>query len=246
MSTEEILVKTYPMSSPPATRYRARIDFISPQSRRDNFESEQQCFLGVSLENRNFKPARFQSLLEWVSRRFPKCAILVGDSIHRLTLESRSRIPDQEALNNALRLGRDFMNENRDLIASYRKTTHFEFVTCHEVQQTQDYTAHYRSIADYFIRTPEFRDSIESFGLRYHRNDWDTLTPVDRAYRLDKSSNYFIEEFAIFACLVKRGFKVMVYPGSFSTLAEIAGHQFPGVSEALESLCVVSLDFKRR
>ncbi|WP_186038800.1 tRNA-dependent cyclodipeptide synthase [Burkholderia gladioli] len=246
VTIDETLIGNPPISSIPGARYKAKIDFVSPQSRRDNFQLEQQCFLGVSLENRNFEPARFHSQLEWVSRRFPKCTILIGDSIHRLTLESRSGMPAQEAFDRALQLGQEFMEENRDIVTRYRATTRFEFITCHEIQKTQEYLMHRRNIGDYFFQSRKFRESVESFGLRYHRNDWDTLTRAEQDSRLRSSSNYFIEEFAIFACLVKRGVSVMVYPGSFSTLAEIADHQFPGVSKELESLCVVSLHFKGR
>ena len=246
MAIDESFVENVPVSSIPATRYKARIDFVSPQSRRDSFQLEQQCFLGVSLENRNFQPARFHSQLEWISRRFPKCIILVGDSIHRLTLESRSGLPAKEAFRRALQLGNEFVQENRNIVASYRSTTHFEFITCHEIQQTHEYETHHRGLADYFLNSPTFRASVERFGFRYHRNDWDTLTEAEKNDRLRNSSNYFIEELAIFACLVKRGVTLMVYPGSFNTLAEIADHQFPGISKELESLCVVSLDFKGR
>jgi tRNA-dependent cyclodipeptide synthase len=246
VALDEILVNSSTPGEISATPYRAKVDFVSPQSRRDTFELEDECFLGVSLENRNFEPARFNSLLEWVSRRFSQCKILIGDSIHRLTLESCSRIPVEEAHDRALRLGRDFMEENRDIIARYQSITRFEFITCHEIQKTPEYHAHHRAIADYFRHSPAFRGSVESFGLRYHRNNWDMLSEEEREYRLNSSSSYFIEEFAIFACLVNRGITVMVYPGSFSTLAEIADNKFPGVSKELESLCVVSLHFKKR
>lgn len=243
---DDILIEAPPEFYKSATRYRARIDFISPKSRQRDFNLTKQCFLGVSLENRNFEPARFHSLLEWISRRFTKCTILVGDSIHRITLESCSCMMEQDAFRKALQLGRDFIKDNIELIASYQKTTEFDFLTCHDIQKTQEYLSHYNAIYDYFIRCPEFRKSVESFGLKYHMNDWKNLTDADREYRLNKSSSYFIEEFSIFSCLVNLGFNVMVYPGSFSTLAEISDNQFPGVSKELESLCVVSLNFKKR
>jgi tRNA-dependent cyclodipeptide synthase len=246
VTLDELWVDSSPTSEISATRYRAKVDFVSPQSQRDKFEREYECFLGVSLENRNFEPARFHSLLEWISRRFSQCKILVGDSIHRLTLESSSRMPAREAHDRALRLGREFMEENRDIIAAYQSVTRFEFITCHEIQQTPEYFEHHRALISYFCRSPAFRESVESFGLRYHRNDWDMLSEEEREHRLKISSNYFIEEFSIFACLVNRGIKVMVYPGSFSTLAEIADNKFPGISKELESLCVVSLHFKKR
>lgn len=228
------------------TRYRAKIDFVSPHNRRDSFGFESECFLGISLENRNFESARFFSLIEWVSRRFSKCKILIGDSIHRLTLDSRSRISVRDAYDRALQLGRDFMNEHRDVIDRYQSLTHFEFITCNDIQKTLEYASHHRAISDYFQNSSEFRESVESFGLRYHRNVWGSLDKQEQEYRLANSSQYFIEEFSIFACLVSQGIKVMVYPGSFSTLAEIADNKFPGVSKELESLCVVSLHFKKR
>lgn len=234
------------VSSIPTARYRAKIDFVSPRSRRDTFEREGECFLGVSLENRNFEPARFRALLEWVSRRFPKCKVLVGDSIHRLTVKSRAGISIGEACDRALKLGRDFMEQNREVIASYGSKTEFDFVTCHEIQQTPEYAAYHCAILSFFNNSPEFRESVESFGFRYHRNDWNILSEEERELRLHYSSCYFMEEFSIFACLVNRGIKVMVYPGSFSTLAEIADNKFPGISKELESLCVVSLHFRKR
>ncbi|MCS7636084.1 hypothetical protein N0390_26295, partial [Pseudomonas aeruginosa] len=46
--------------------------------------------------------------------------------------------------------------------------------------------------------------------------------------------------------LVRKGFKVMAYPGAFSTLAEIAAGDFPGMLDELQKLTVVSLQLKRR
>ena len=56
-----------------------------------------------------------------------------------------------------------------------------------------------------------------------------------------QSSQYFLEEFAVFACLQRRGTKVMVYPGSFSTLAEIANGDHAAAPHELKDLTVVSL-----
>ncbi|MGD1912018.1 MAG: hypothetical protein ACFB2X_14530 [Rivularia sp. (in: cyanobacteria)] len=65
-------------------------------------------------------------------------------------------------------------------------------------------------------------------------------------YQIDKSNQYFLEEFAIFACLVKRNIPVMIYPGSFSTLTEITDGKHPNVLQELKELTVVSLQLKKR
>nr|VFK08480.1 MAG: hypothetical protein BECKLPF1236A_GA0070988_1001725 [Candidatus Kentron sp. LPFa]VFK24714.1 MAG: hypothetical protein BECKLPF1236C_GA0070990_1001526 [Candidatus Kentron sp. LPFa] len=58
--------------------------------------------------------------------------------------------------------------------------------------------------------------------------------------------DYFLEEFAVFACLQQQGLPVFVYPGSFSTLSEIAGGLHPGAPRELQDLIVVSLRLKGR
>jgi len=227
-------------------RYRAKIAFVSPQVRRTSFESEAECFLGVSLENRNFELARFHALLEWVTHRFQKCKILIGDSIHRITLEARSRISPEAALPVALRLGHQFMTEHKNLIESYRDITNFEFVTCREIQATRRYDQYSQEIRNYFQQVPEFKASVEAFGRHYHRNRWENVEQDQREYQLQRSCDYFLEEFAVFACFVDDGNSVMIYPGSFSTLAEIADGLFPGVTPELQALTVVSIQLKRR
>ncbi|QYG08889.1 tRNA-dependent cyclodipeptide synthase [Janthinobacterium sp. PAMC25594] len=229
-----------------AGRYRAQVAFVSPPSRRSSFESETECFLGVSLENRNFEPARFHALLEWIARRFAKCKILIGDSIHRITLETKLGLLAEVALPAALKSGREFIDEHRSLVESYRGTTEFEFVTCQDIQKTSAYAQYSRHIRDYFDRTPEFKDSVEAFGRHYHRSDLDEIGHNRSTYLIRRSCDYFLEEFAIFSCLVKDGNAVMVYPGSFSTLAEIADGVFPTVLPELQALTVVSIKLKRR
>lgn len=60
------------------------------------------------------------------------------------------------------------------------------------------------------------------------------------------SSDYFLEEFAIFCCLKERGLTVMLYPGSFDTLYEIAAGEHPGAPKELRDLIVVSLQLRGR
>lgn len=227
-------------------RYRAKIAFVSPSTRRDTFEREAQCFLGISLENRNFLPNRFHSIVEWASRRFDKCTLLIGDSIHRITLETTEGMEQDAALSRALQLGQYFLDDNEHILAAYGDTTEFESITCSSLQKTNAYQTYYAGMTDYFERSPSFRESVESFGRNYHRHEWERLSVSERVHRLKRSSEYFLEEFAIFACLVEQGNTVMIYPGSFSTLAEIADGRFPGILPPLEALTVVSLMLKRR
>jgi tRNA-dependent cyclodipeptide synthase len=202
-----------------STRYRAKIDSVSPVSRRETFEQNEACFLGISLENGNFVRPKLSGILEWIARRFARCTVLVGDSIHRITLETTRGLSPRAALAEGLRLGRAFVEREREVFNGFGDQTRFSFRSCSEVQTWDAYAAYHRRLVGLYQTDERFRSSVESFGRRYHGKHSTDLPEAEREWRVQRSSEYFLEEFAIFACLREQGTQVMVYPGSFSTLA---------------------------
>ncbi|QEU97084.1 tRNA-dependent cyclodipeptide synthase [Streptomyces kanamyceticus] len=228
------------------TRYKAEIASVSPESSRNTFERRDTCFLGVSLENSNFTTAKLTSMVKWISRRFDRCTVLVGDSIHRLTLQSTQGMAPECARERALALGRRFVEDAGQVFDEYRESTDFTFLNCNDVQKREEYAQFHNKLLAFFDENEEFRSSVESFGRAYHRKRAEGVSADDLEKRIRMSSDYFLEEFAVFACLKEQGLPVMVYPGSFSTLSEIAKGQHPGAPEELRDLVVVSLHLKGR
>ncbi|MDH6575314.1 tRNA-dependent cyclodipeptide synthase [Kitasatospora sp. MAP5-34] len=228
------------------SRYKAKIAGVEPPSRRAEFEQEAACFLGVSLENQQFSTAKVSAMAEWVSRRFARCTVLVGDSIHRITLAATRSMPEPAATAEALRLGAEFIERNRQVFEEFGSSVQFEFLTCGEVQAWGDYHRYHAELVELFDSDQAFRDSVREFGEAYHARRDEGLTNVEQERRIGLSCAYFLEEFAVFACLKRRGIGVMVYPGSFSTLAELAGGSHPEAPAELRELTVVSLQLKGR
>ncbi|MEV7940206.1 tRNA-dependent cyclodipeptide synthase [Kitasatospora sp. NPDC088264] len=230
----------------PKTSYKASVDSVSPPARRTGLADQGQCFLGVSLENGNFAPGKIAAMLRWIARRFPRCTVLVGDSIHRITLASTRGLPEDEALSRALALGDRFIADTRALFAAEREQTEFTFLRCSEVQRWDSYAKHHRSLTDYHRADRNFRESVDAFGRSFHTRHSGQLAEADLERRVEMSAQYFLEESAIFACLVQEGLSVMVYPGSFGTLSEVTDGRHPDAPEELRRLTVVSLDLRRR
>ncbi|MEV7601229.1 tRNA-dependent cyclodipeptide synthase [Kitasatospora sp. NPDC089797] len=228
------------------TRYKAKIASVSPTTSRTTFEEHDSCFLGVSLENSNFTPAKLSGMVEWISRRFSRCTVLIGDSIHRLTLESTRGMAPDEALDHALELGRQFAKNERSVFDEYRDATDFTYLNCSDVQDGSDFTEFHDELRTFFDKDEAFRSSVELFGRSYHRKHSSGISEAELENRIRMSSDYFLEEFAIFSCLKQYGLPVMVYPGSFSTLSEIAMGEHPGAPDELRDLIVVSLHLKGR
>ncbi|MGC8385106.1 tRNA-dependent cyclodipeptide synthase [Pseudomonas aeruginosa] len=106
---------------------------------------------GRQPENRNFTPNRFHSMVEWAARRFEKCSILIGDHIHRITLQSTRDMPEEDARREAVRLGDAFMEESRLIVDAYRHATDFQYITCSEIQASTECKDFYSSLRNYFL-----------------------------------------------------------------------------------------------
>ena len=229
------------------TRYRAKIDAVSPIAARTTFEQRERCFLGISLENPSFARAKLTGMVEWIARRFRHCTVLVGDSIHRITLQSVAGLPPPAARERALALGQEFLARERSVIESYAAPCEFSFLTCAEVEAWPTYASYYEALRKLLVEDAAFRSSVESFGRTYHGKHSAHLPEDVLESRVQRSTEYFLEEFSIVCSLRERhGTSVMVYPGTFSTLAEIAEGHHPGAPAELRDLVVVSLKLTAR
>lgn len=226
--------------------YRAKVDSVFPPSARSRFEQLDSCFLGVSLVNKNFTPEKLKAVIEWVSRRFRYCAVLVGDSIHRITLETTKSLEPDIALMEALEMGRAFIQDNEHLFYAFQEQTQFTFETCSQIQTSENYIQFYKLLQTCFESNASFRSSVEEFSRKYYRRKSNDRDQALIKYKIVQSCEYFLEEFAVFACLNKRGYSVMVYPGAFSTLIEIVNGEYPGLFDEIKTLTLASLHFKTR
>lgn len=228
------------------TKYKAKIDEVSPVGKRNCFEKFDKCFLGVSLENSNFRTEKLEGIVEWITRRFSNCTVLIGDSIHRLTLQSTRRFDQESSLGKALEIGREFVAKNKFVFENYCSKTSFTFQTCQAIQQSNRYEYFHKALLELADKNLEFYRSVRKFAENYHRNTTNEIDPSTLDIRIRTSVRYFLEEFAIFACLREQGHQVMIYPGTFSTLSEIASGLHHDAPDELKELTVVSLCLKGR
>ena len=228
--------------------FKATKESVSPVSQSLVFEDQESCFFGISLENNNFIRPKLLSSLKWISDRFSKCTVLIGDSIHRITIQTRQNVESDNALEQALTLGKKFTFNEESSFKRFSDKTEFQFIYCSEIQSSQDYKQYYLQLRKLYNEDEKFKDSVRHFGISYNKKRlkrgeidesvfWETV---------EASSTYFLEEFAIFCCLQSQGLNVFIYPGTFSTLKEIADGKFPKAPIELQNLTVVSLLLKKR
>jgi tRNA-dependent cyclodipeptide synthase len=155
-------------------------------------------------------------------------------------------MPAEEARIRALQLGDDFIEREKNCFAAFSDRCNFTFTRCSEAQQQARYHEMHRTLIELHQTSEAFRDSILGFAQSYHQKPRHTLQEQQWQQRMISSRDYFLEEFAILACLQEQGWPVLAYPGSFSTLDDIAEGRISGAPPPLEALMLACLHIKKR
>lgn len=226
--------------------YRTKISRCVPIDARDILLKSDACFLGVSLENKNFSYQKIRSMLNWIDGKCARAAILIGDGIHRKTLQITMGLEEEEARERALELGGDYSRRINEILQSRYFKCDFQIVLCSQIQKSISYSRYLKVVRDEFDADRDFRESVHSFSALYIEKKGlraDFKNSMESIQNL--SVDYFLEEFAIFACLVECGYPVMLYPGSFSSLESIVADKNSYLGE-ISPKALFSLNLRRR
>ncbi len=229
-------------------RYKASVAHVSPAYlRADLSDLHDRCMLAVSLGSQTFEGAKLEATIEWISENFKHCAVLVADSIYRLTLQVTHDLPAESSREVALRMGREFVDTYRPLFEQH-SACHFEFVLFSDIEATPDFGAFFAEFVEFYQANAAFRASVGAFSQLYLERggklDGDEMREVVWLKR-QMATLYLLEESAIFALMNRDGWPVLVYPGSIRTFQDIAEGLFPDVPERLKTLVFVSLRLNR-
>lgn len=227
-------------------KYRVEIAEVIPQVARHELDRYENCFLGISLESEKFSMSKLVGMTDWISKHFKKCTVLIGDSIHRITLQINENLTEKQALNKALVLGREYVDNASYVFDNYTENCLFNVILCSEIQKSEDYFKYYEQLQNLIRQDEKFANSVKSsvkeFVLRHFEQN---NANFDIYIKL--SSKYLLEELAIFTCLIKYDLSIIIYSGSLlKILEEIAEGHYPGVSDSLKKIVHVSLHLKGR
>ncbi|MBD2678593.1 MULTISPECIES: tRNA-dependent cyclodipeptide synthase [Nostoc] len=227
-------------------KYRVEIAAVIPQFARHKLDIYEHCFLGISLESENFSIARLIGMTDWISKHFKKCTVLIGDSIHRITLQINQGLNEKQSLNKGLFLGREYVYNANYVFGNYNVSCLFNVIFCSEIQKSEDYFKYYEQLQNILRQNDNFANSVKfsvkEFVLRHFEKNTENFDSY-----IELSSRYLLEELAIFACLVKDDLSIMIYPGSLlKILEEIAEGHYSDVPDSLKKIVHVSLHLKRR
>jgi len=218
---------------------------VAPARLSDTLTTEHRtCLLGVSLGSKNSEGARFEACVRWVSANFDHCALLVGDSIYRYTVQvANPDIPAEAARRQALDKGSEFIQTHRQLVESYPGECRFEFLPLSEVEKSPDFPIYHAELLELYEHDDSFRELVGDFADVYLGRGEKAEHEDDVAWEraLGTAVAYLLEESALMFCPVGQGLQVTIYPGAIKTFQSIAEGGYPMVPRPLAQMVFVAM-----
>lgn len=218
----------------------------TPKVSSEQLFSYDRCYFGISLDNPHFSGKSLQALLLWGIGNFDRCLVVIGDYLKRYNEKILKGLEDDEAIETALKLGDNFMKRTEDFFQQLpgRRVTLIRWKNCLETDEYKNASAILKNL---FTLDQNFKESVEkdafSFVRRQLKHNKKLAIPTEEAITL--SSQYLLEEIAVFGSLSKRGWKVELYPGpELNVLVDIAKGRYSGIPEGLKERVNVELKIR--
>lgn len=227
--------------------YKVEIANVSPVEYRNRWSRSDGAFLGISLQGDHSTGAKLLAQIQWLARHFDQPAILIGDSLHRLTIQIRENLPEPEALEKATRLADQLItHEIRPLLDACQLRPSVKLSS--QYTALPDFARYLDTVEELYASVPAFADALDdcarSFVSRRMVAGGDVPGIAAKLQLLSRT--YLLEEIALFCLLVREGHSTMIYPGSLSVFMEASQGRYPEVAALLGGLRCISVRLKRR
>ena len=232
--------------------YKVSVAKVFPRHLRYSLADYQSCIFLISLGSKNIIHSnRLKACIEWISKNFQTCTVMVGDSLYRLTLEIRHKSTGDTALQEALQAGQEFIDRNRSYFAQWEQHCTFQFqgTSEMEIKYKSQVIQYYQQLQTLYQTNESFRSMVDRFAQGY-LNRGKEITPdsetEEHPHESFLAKTYCLEESALFTCLVEDENLPFIYPGSIKTFEEISEGLHPEVPEPLQRMTWISLRLNKK
>jgi tRNA-dependent cyclodipeptide synthase len=207
-----------------------------------------KCYLGISVNNRFFRDQHLGLLLNWIFNHFDECVIIIGDYLHRINESILHGLTGEEAIASSINRG-DQIHEIIDIALTSLPQAKFKVLRWKQfLDKYPNSLVEKDRLAELFAINQDFqKDILQSSSAFVDRliARGERLYPT-RQEAISQSTEYLLEEMAVFSELIKHGYLVQVYPGTqLKILKDLANKKFPTIATNLASGIYVDLIVKK-
>jgi len=229
------------------TKYRIRVEGVTPTTARPNLFDYKKCVLGVSMTNPVFWRSSLDTMLGWMEGNFDQSMILVGDYLHRHNEQILNGNYQEQAIKTAVATGDRFIDYLDQYLPDYSEDR-FVVQRWKPLYDDPDFLKAKQLLDTLYHSNPSVKASIQSTAALFVWQKQERQNfKVNKEEAIRLSSEYLLEEMAIFSMLIDRGWNVVLYPGSqLPMLMEIAKGKFKDVPNSLNKGVYVELKVRKK
>jgi tRNA-dependent cyclodipeptide synthase len=215
---------------------------IPKVSKRELF-SHKKCYMGISLANPVFQGKALEALLFWMVGKFEKSLVVLGDYLWRFNEQIFSGLDFEQAEKKASALGDSFIAQTKELFKNLPDEKVI-FTRWMSHLLTKEFSESKEELGFLFETVSDFRSSVErdafAFVRRQAKQNRRFTVEIEKA--IDLSSQYLLEEIAVFSALSEQGWHVELYPGpELKVLMDIAKGKYQHIPKGLKERINVEL-----
>ncbi|MHC4396711.1 MAG: tRNA-dependent cyclodipeptide synthase [Planctomycetota bacterium] len=215
----------------------------TPKVSEEQLFSHRRCYIGISIDNPVFYGSSLEALLLWGIKNFDQSLVIIGDYLRRFNEQIFNHLPVDKAVKAAQDAGDLFLLQTSQLLEQLprEKISITRWKPCLE---TDEYKKSRAILDELFDSDPNFKTAVVrdafSFAKRQAKQKRTLAIPMEEAIEL--SSQYLMEEIAVFSALSEQGWNVELYPGpELRVLVEIARGKYSNIPQGLKKRINVEL-----
>ncbi len=214
-----------------------------PKVSQQELFAKRRCYIGISLDNPVFYGKSLQAILSWGTENFDRCLVVLGDYLRRFNEYIFNSLKGEAAEKASFESGNDFIAKTKDIFQQFNEDK-IQLTRWENCLQADEYKKSKTILSNLYDTLPTFKASVQRdaflFLKRQKRKNQKISLPMEEAIEI--SSQYLLEEIAVFSSLSEQGWKVELYPGpELGVLVDIAKGQYSDIPEGLKERVNVEL-----
>jgi tRNA-dependent cyclodipeptide synthase len=215
----------------------------TPKVSDEQLFAKRRCYIGISLDNPVFYGKSLKAILTWGEENFDHCLIVLGDYLRRFNEYIFNSLNDEAAEKASFEAGNDYIAKTKDIFQQFNEDK-LQLARWKDCLQADEFKKSRAILSKLYDTLPAFKASVQRdaflFLKRQKRKNQKMSLPMEEAIEL--SSQYLLEEIAVFSSLSEQGWKVELYPGpELTVLVDIAKGQYSDIPQGLKERVNVEL-----
>ncbi len=228
-------------------KYYAVANRILPVNLTIDEINNQNAYCGLSLSNPNYYGKRLEAILKYLIKQFKKSILITSGYLYRYNYMLAGH-DEKQSINLAIKEEKEYIDNQLMKYKSLIDDKRINLTTWFDYIGTDAFNQSLREINHFYNNNEIFSEKISYIASNYvdaKRSSQTIRVPTIDAINISK--NFLLEEIVIFNIMLKRGYRVEIYPGVIMpVLDDIINGEFSDAPPQLKERISIELKVKKK